>query len=1031
MMNENPIHAQELLNALEQNPWKTYIEVLAENGKVAIDEINKHLDPELGIQKSVEITGIGGLGKTSVAREYMKRCIQGRFRKNLPYSYYFYYTAKGEMGEVETRYGKENFIQSSGWTQGGGLFVPQLNFGLFLSKICTSLNLPVDLEKLTTHLRENPVLIVLDNFEDVNAENKKKYRDFLQRIAVSATESRVIITSRKKREFQDEAQEIRLRELQGAKATHLIYERYKFLAREHYLSDERRQKRTEIDKSEEALHRHYIRVTDFLEHYVNRNAQLTEGNTDDVVADLLERLDKKNREDVMLNLRHPIMLMRIASLLNSALVDDVLESGKEREEGEDVIFTDKRSVLDILLAILSLPKYGFLEYKRNVIKYIINKAWDSILQEELCKDILEILYYQPGMAISFGELRQELSERDEYDGALYDRIERAVKKIRKHSVFLVEEDDEKEDESVQLLDNARSILDTIFSSTTDESRSGSENIPQVVDLVAKFEPKQTVDNWDQFGPMVQEFCLAVTQIEIKEALGADKMREIEEALYARLTEAKISKFIEQNMSAIVQFIAHANDKEKGILFTIERLETIIQSFPILQQDSIDFLCANWFDGQNRLQGKPEIEQMRMIVMLLSRGVQQNISRIRQLFFTFLSEIRLNDLSDAFDSIQERNKFRNLLSRYCNYVEWSEETQDLFSEFDVELDKLDRFRTGVVGDYTDMEILHHPNSETTDNLESNRCHVCQSDEMNKTVMLFIRKPKQTVPQTSANERTTDFDKWLSNPQTGHPGLSSDAEILAADILAVIEFYDEFRELNIDLAGRGPFSIAAKMKKNFSAYHTNENSATSLAFIIGYRAEMMAIDFEHMHNYMVGEVLRRLKNYPQPNIYFGEEEINAWNNHFVALSEEAISLIEEKRDVVEKIMRSRMRSDQKTTRRTTQASAKQQETYDISQGGLHIPTSLETYIVQMADKPMLSSARFRKELIKRTGGKLSYDSAQKHLNREGRNRGYLNLNHAWIQTICEVIFSREMKSNFSRYSKAETNDLLKEILTSHFK
>ena len=63
------IHAQELLNALEQNPWKTYIEVLAENGKVAIDEINNHLDPELGIQKSVEITGIGGLGQTSVARE--------------------------------------------------------------------------------------------------------------------------------------------------------------------------------------------------------------------------------------------------------------------------------------------------------------------------------------------------------------------------------------------------------------------------------------------------------------------------------------------------------------------------------------------------------------------------------------------------------------------------------------------------------------------------------------------------------------------------------------------------------------------------------------------------------------------------------------------------------------------------------------------------------------------------------------------------------------------------------------------------
>ena len=41
------------------------------------------------------------------------------------------------------------------------------------------------------------------------------------------------------------------------------------------------------------------------------------------------------------------------------------------------------------------------------------------------------------------------------------------------------------------------------------------------------------------------------------------------------------------------------------------------------------------------------------------------------------------------------------------------------------------------------------------------------------------------------------------------------------------------------------------------------------------------------------------------------------------------------------------------------------------------------------------------------------------------------HTWIDTICSVIFSRPVKADFSRYSKEETAELLKEILTTHFR
>ena len=77
--------------------------------------------------------------------------------------------------------------------------------------------------------------------------------------------------------FQDEAQEFASVNSRGRKEP-TSFTRYKFLAREHYLSDERREKRNNIDRQEEALHRHYLRVTQFLEQYVNRKAELTEGN---------------------------------------------------------------------------------------------------------------------------------------------------------------------------------------------------------------------------------------------------------------------------------------------------------------------------------------------------------------------------------------------------------------------------------------------------------------------------------------------------------------------------------------------------------------------------------------------------------------------------------------------------------------------------------------------------------------------------------------------------------------------------------
>ena len=90
----------------------------------------------------------------------------------------------------------------------------------------------------------------------------------------------------------------------------------------------------------------------------------------------------------------------------------------------------------------------------------------------------------------------------------------------------------------------------------------------------------------------------------------------------------------------------------------------------------------------------------------------------------------------------------------------------------------------------------------------------------------------------------------------------------------------------------------MKKNFSSYHTKDDSATSLAFIVGYRAEMKAMDFKRMHTYMVNEYT--VGSSGSPNRYLlNEEQIRLWNNLFVEHCEEAIALIENNPDQVRKL------------------------------------------------------------------------------------------------------------------------------------
>ena len=106
---------------------------------------------------------------------------------------------------------------------------------------------------------------------------------------------------------------------------------------------------------------------------------------------------------------------------------------------------------------------------------------------------------------------------------------------------------------------------------------------------------------------------------------------------------------------------------------------------------------------------------------------------------------------------------------------------------------------------------------------------------------------------------------------------------------------------------------------------------------------------MHTYMVDEVYRRLREYPQPNIYFSKDEIYTWNNLFVAHCEKAMKLIQEKPERIRSVMESRMRSDhQMPVRQVTQTQGKSvKNTFRLSTSDKSRP--MADYVIEMAGGP----------------------------------------------------------------------------------
>ena len=195
---------------LELKEWKEYINALGidyrNKQQVAIDMLIRYF--EEGAQL-VEITGRGGVGKTALTHEFIRRITNKYSKTNLSYDKILFITSKsrkqGEYAATRVQLEKgEKLLNPHDPKRGlAQNFIEKADYYSFLDRICrlkTNQTGSIE-EQAQKILMENNYLVIVDNFEDVTDPNQlEQYDRFFRK--VTKGDSNIIITTRDKPRYK-------------------------------------------------------------------------------------------------------------------------------------------------------------------------------------------------------------------------------------------------------------------------------------------------------------------------------------------------------------------------------------------------------------------------------------------------------------------------------------------------------------------------------------------------------------------------------------------------------------------------------------------------------------------------------------------------------------------------------------------------------------------------------------------------------------------------------------------------------------
>ena len=361
---------------LDMIQWQDYVPANGrwmKTDKLALDHLKEWRKEQEAV---LQVTGDGGLGKTKLIYEFLKSCL-GNKDETESFDTYIFLTAKSEhQGEfnVDYRTRTEDILVTNPRdpTVAVGQYIPNLSFDQCIEYYKAVFGVK-DQNDLKACFKDQKVLVILDNFEDVKVPDIEKHLSFMKKGLDVSMKSKFLITGRAD---ADDAKDygigaLKLAKLTRDQASELVRKRYRYLFEKQY-ADTQLNVPAKMD-----LREAFSSLT--------KRDSLIETIAEQIVGDMTVRAFK-------LGQHHPMVLFWVISLLMDPKIfeeaENLLLGGAS--EGTEVNIEEKNAVT-MFKFVVEHEQYGLQTFVDNWETWIRAKSTVYLENDSNCMLIIHYL----------------------------------------------------------------------------------------------------------------------------------------------------------------------------------------------------------------------------------------------------------------------------------------------------------------------------------------------------------------------------------------------------------------------------------------------------------------------------------------------------------------------------------------------------------------------------------------------------------------------------------------------------------------